>query len=363
MARVSLVMLLVSIVLKPTLAVYQLVQDYSGDAFWQGFDFFTDPDPTDGLVQFQSLEQANSTGIAGFIEGGNASFAIYMGVDTENVAPQGRASVRVSSTQSFQHALVIADIVHMPGGVCGTWPAFWMLGADWPHNGEIDIVEGVNDQPTNSMTLHTGQGAVVSNDTEFSGELITPNCDVNAPDQPMNAGCSIGDISNLTFGPEFNEAGGGVFATEWTADFIKIWFFPRGTFPDDIVSSHPAPSENWGTPNSLFQGSFNIDDHFKNLQIVFDTTFCGQWAGAVWNTSSCASLAPTCEDYVANNPADFADAFWAINTLQVFQDDGSEASNVTANSGQAKRGATRREPGRQGSLESRSGKKVLPIYS
>ncbi|KIW21780.1 uncharacterized protein PV07_12792, partial [Cladophialophora immunda] len=233
---------------QPALAVYQLIQDYSSDAFWQGFDFFTDPDPTDALVQFQSLEQANATGIAGFIEGGNASFAIYMGVDTENVAPQGRASVGVSSSQSFQHALVIADIVHMPGGVCGSWPAFWMVGANWPNNGEIDIVEGVNDQPTNSMTLHTGQGAVVSNGTDFSGELITSNCD----------------------------AGGGVLATEWTADFIKIWFFPRGTFPDDIVSSNPTPSENWGTRNSLFQGSFNLDDHFNNLQIVFDTTFCGQ---------------------------------------------------------------------------------------
>ena len=151
-----------------------------------------------------------------------------------------------------------------------------MLGADWPNNGEIDIVEGVNDQATNSMTLHTGQGAIVSNGTDFSGDLVTSDCDVNAANQSTNAGCSIGDISNLTFGSEFNNAGGGVFATEWTSDFIKIWFFPRGSFPDDIASSAPAPSENWGTPNSLFQGPFNIDDHFKDLQIVFDTTFCGQ---------------------------------------------------------------------------------------
>ena len=98
-----------------------------------------------------------------------------------------------------------------------------MVGQDWPTNGEIDIIEGVNDQSTNSMTLHTNTGPVISNTTEFSGDVITPNCDVNASDQPKNAGCSIGDISNLTFGPEFNQAGGGVFATEWTSDFIKIW--------------------------------------------------------------------------------------------------------------------------------------------
>jgi hypothetical protein len=276
MTPTTFLLLLVSMFFQAASAAYQVVQDYSGDAFWQGFDFFTDPDPTDGHVQFQSLESANSSGIAGFIDGGNASFAIYMGVDTEKIAPEGRAAVRVTSSQSFQHGLVIADIVHMPGGVCGTWPAFWMLGSDWPKNGEIDIVEGVNDQPTNSMTLHTSEGPVISNGTDFSGEVITLNCDVNAPDQPTNAGCSIGDISDLTFGPGFNEAGGGVFATEWSSDFIKIWFFPRGSFPSDIVSSSPNPSANWGTPNSLFQGQFNIDDHFKNLQIVFDTTFCGQ---------------------------------------------------------------------------------------
>lgn len=276
MRRTTVSLLLASALFPTTFATYQLIQDYSGDAFWQGFDFFTDPDPTDGLVKFQSLEEANSTGLAGFIEGGNSSYAIYMGVDTEEIAPQGRASVRVTSTQTFQHALVIADIVHMPGGVCGTWPAFWMVGENWPNDGEIDIVEGVNDQATNSMTLHTGQGVVVSNGTDFLGELFTADCNVDAPDQPANAGCSIGDNSNLTFGNDFNTVGGGVFATEWTSEFIKIWFFPRGTFPSDIASSTPAPSEDWGTPNSIFQGSFDMDDHFKNLQIVFDTTFCGQ---------------------------------------------------------------------------------------
>ena len=329
------------------IAEYRLLQDYSGDAFYQSFEFFTDADPTDGHVVFQSMEAANNSGIAGFLVSDNADRAVYLGVDSTDTAPNGRGAVRVTSTESFNHGLVIADILHMPGGICGTWPAFWMVGPEWPSNGEIDIVEGVNDQITNSMTLHTGSGPVVNNGTNFLGELVTADCDVNAVNQPTNAGCSIGDVSNLTFGNDFNTAGGGVYATEWTSDFIKIWFFPRGSFPADIASSKPNPSNSWGPPNSLFQGEFNIDDYFKNLQIVFDTTFCGQvrgysrhineevanhteqWAGDAWKQSSCASLAPTCEEYVTNNPSAFEEAYWAINTLQVFEDDGVE-TNVTS---------------------------------
>ena len=324
----STFLLLASTFIPSTIAQYALSQDYSGANFFTGFDFFTAADPTDGHVQFVDMETANQTGIAGIMSGGSADNAVYLGVDSTNVAPQGRGAIRVSSSQAFQHALVIADIAHMPGGICGTWPAFWMLGADktWPDAGEIDIVEGVNSQPANKMTLHTNAGVSVTNSTGFSGELVTPNCDIDAPDQATNAGCQIADTSNITFGSGFNAANGGVYATEWTSEFIKIWFFPRGSIPSDVASGTPTPSDAWGAPNSVFQGDFNMDEHFQNLQIIFDTTFCGQWAGVDWNTSSCASMAATCEDYVTNTPSAFADAYWAINTLQVFQNNGTNST-------------------------------------
>jgi Glycosyl hydrolases family 16 len=323
--RISL--LLASIFFTSSRATYTLSQDYTGANFFTGFEFFTGADPTSGHVQFVDMSTANSTGIAGIMSGGSAHNAVYLGVDSTTVAPQGRGAIRVTSTQTFQHALVIADIAHMPGGICGTWPAMWMLGAGktWPDGGEIDIVEGVNAQPANKMTLHTNAGVSIQNGTNFSGELVTPNCDIDAPGQATNAGCQIADSQSLTFGSDFNAANGGVYATEWTSDFIKIWFFPRGAIPSDVASGNPNPSDAWGVPNSLFQGSFNMDAHFQNLQIIFDTTFCGQWAGTDWPTSSCASLAPTCEAYVTNNPSAFADAYWAINTLQVFQ----QSNNMT----------------------------------
>lgn len=57
------------------------------------------------------------------------------------------------------------------------------------------------------------------------------------------------------------------------------------------------------------------------MQIVINTSLCGQWAGKEWNKteSSCLKLAPTCDEFVSKNPGEFKDAFWAINSVRVFQ--------------------------------------------
>lgn len=40
-----------------------------------------------------------------------------------------------------------------------TWPAVWEVDPlNWPFGGELDIVEGANDEGTNAATLHTGPG-------------------------------------------------------------------------------------------------------------------------------------------------------------------------------------------------------------
>lgn len=324
MVRSSTLALLVS-ALPSALATYQLSADYSGQAFFDSFDFFTGPDPTNGHVKYVSKDEANSSSLAGLMFGGNATGAIYLGVDSTTITPQGRPSIRAISSDTYNHALVIVDILHMPGGICGTWPAFWMLGStsDWPYAGEIDIVEGANEQPVNVMTLHTDAGVVVGNCTaNMAGTLVTPNCDANAPDQKRNAGCQVADHEyDVSFGSAFNENLGGVYAMEYTSQAIKIWFFPRGMTPEDVTAGTPDPSL-WQLPNALFAGDdLDLDNHFDELQLIFDTTFCGDWAGKVWTTDSCASKANTCEDFVTNNPDAFADAYWAINSLKVYEDD------------------------------------------
>lgn len=151
MKRVLTGLLLASTYASLGRATYNLQTDYTGANFFDGFDFFTDPDPTDGTVTFLDEVAANSTGLAGFIETANNTMAIYMAADTTSAGGDGRASVRVSSNEQYQHGLFIIDILHIPTG-CGTWPSFWLVGADWPNNGEIDIVEGVHLDVQNSVS-------------------------------------------------------------------------------------------------------------------------------------------------------------------------------------------------------------------
>lgn len=305
-------------------AGYVLVDDYSGANFFSGFSFFTGADPTGGFVRYVDAATASSSGLTSITTGKDGKPVVHIGVDSQNVTPGGRPSVRVTSNKAYNHGLVIADIAHMPGSICGIWPAFWMLGPNWPATGEIDIIEGVNDQGNNFITFHTSSGCSMNAGTTaksqiFSGVLKTPNCDVHAPNQGSNQGCQVASYRPGSYGDGFNAVGGGVYATEWTSQSIKIWFFSRADgIPQDIVDGRPDPA-TWGAPVAALGQGCVIDQHFENLNIVFDTTFCGDWAGGVWSsTPSCAAKAATCNDFVANNPQAFREAYWAINYVRVF---------------------------------------------
>jgi beta-glucanase (GH16 family) len=245
---------------------YSLVDSYDVTNFFSEFTFFTGPDPTGGYVDYQGAVPANQSGLAGFSKG-----AVYLGVDHKTVNPAGgRNSVRVTSNKAYTHGLFIADIAHMPGGICGTWPAFWTFGPNWPNSGEIDIIEGVNAQQTNSITLHTSEGCSLNGTGSLAGSVLASS------DCTGNNGCSFATANPLGYGAAFNAADGGVYAMEWTSSAIAVYFFPRALIPADISSGSPNPA-SWGTPVARFSGSgCDIDSKFKDNSIVFDTTFCGQ---------------------------------------------------------------------------------------
>ncbi|KAK6373558.1 hypothetical protein LTS17_008050 [Exophiala oligosperma] len=244
----------------------------------------------------------------------------------------GRPSVRISTKRSWTHGLFIGDFNHSPAGICGTWPAFWTLGPNWPYNGEIDIMEGANLNTYNGMTLHASPNCTIAGDSRLmSGQLQSSNC---AYYPNYNVGCSISDRRSQSYGTNFNTGGGGVYAMQWTSDYVAVWFFPRGSIPADITNKTPNPS-GWGLPAAEFQGSCQIDQKFQAHKIVMNNAFCGEYAGAstVWNssTNSCAASTgyATCNAYVAGQPGAFQNAYWSINSVRVYQlvDSGSSATS------------------------------------
>lgn len=111
-----------------------LKKNYQGSSFFDGFSFFTDADPTHGFVQYVDKSTAQSAGLIS-TQGGK----VIMRADNTTVSANGRRSVRITSNDAYSNsALVLLDLEHMPVG-CGTWPAFWMVGPNWPNSGEIDV--------------------------------------------------------------------------------------------------------------------------------------------------------------------------------------------------------------------------------
>ncbi|KAJ4348177.1 uncharacterized protein N0V89_009549 [Didymosphaeria variabile] len=332
---------------------YTLKDDLTYNNFFQNFDFFSGSDPTNGFVQYQTKDAATQNQLVGYFED---TQSVFLGVDYKNKDPKGRASVRVESTKTWNQGLLIADIRHMPDSTCGTWPAYWLLGQqtvgtdDWPKGGEIDLLEGVNLDSAAAVTLHTSAGCAVDNATSsiqsraesaFMGSMSTSNCDVAAEDQDKNVGCSIqapkltAQNNLATYGTDFNNAGGGVYAMEWTDSSISVWFLPRNSTTFASASSNATQTldpSTFGTPLAKFQGQgCDFQERFKNMRIIFDTTFCGDWAGKTWEESTCAAKtgAATCEEYVQNNPEAFADAYWEIAGLKWFEKSSASGSPST----------------------------------
>ena len=308
-----------------------LSENLTGDTFWEAFVFFTDADPTHGFVDFVGKDEAMSSGLAGV----NNQGQIFMNADSTNVsASTGRRSVRIASSKAYNKGLFVADLEHMPTG-CGTWPAFWMVGDKWPSGGELDIIEGVDEQDAVVTTLHTSDGCDQSGEDPelFTGtwqygiDREASNCFINAEGQWSNQGCGIGGAVG-TMGSQFNDAGGGIFAALWdpTGDqSISTWFFPAGAEPNDLKANAPEPS-TWGLPYARFALTDDAcpPSHFSNMKLVFDLTFCGDWDGATY-PQNCADeiqanqWPTTCEDFVANYPEEFEGARWLVNSIRVFE--------------------------------------------
>lgn len=309
----------------PPSSPWALTNSWAGNSFLNGWTFFTSPDPTHGIVDYIDEQAGRDAGILAFNNDGN----LIMRVESTPTVSGNRKSIRITTDVQFNGGLVILDAVHMPVG-CGTWPAFWTNGPNWPVGGEIDILEAVHDYTHNQATLHTSEGCTIastnSRDLGISGRVIAgTNCDVGAT---SNQGCGIRADTPLSYGVGFNGNGGGVYAMRWDSAGIAVYFFPRGSIPSDIGAESPNP-DSWGPAQARWPAaSCDPFRFFKDHHIIFDTTLCGDWAGGVWNGAgipgqeeSCAQRTgfATCEEYVRRNGDAFRDAYWEVRSVKLYQ--------------------------------------------
>ncbi|KAJ5550322.1 Concanavalin A-like lectin/glucanase subgroup [Penicillium sp. DV-2018c] len=309
--------LMLALLASPVAATsYSLVENWQGKNFLDYFNFHVGSDPTNGFVNYLDKESAERAGLVKLTDSGS----VYLGVDhvtkLDPHGKKGRDSVRIGSKKYYDKSLVIADIAHMPGSVCGTWPAFWSVGKEWPQDGEIDIIEGVNLQDHNEIVMHTA-GTCSLTDTDMTGIVNATGCGTDLG----TVGCVI-EGHQGSYGTSFNKQQGGVYALEWTADFLKIWYFPRHAIPPSITSGKPDVTK-FGTPMALVEESCDVASAFKAQSFVFDVTFCGDWAGGVFGNSGCpmtdADSFQSCHNYVANHPAEYKETYWEINSVKVYQ--------------------------------------------
>jgi len=309
--------------------LYVRSKSYIGVDFFAGWTFWTDPDPSGGVVQFVGFGQAAEAGLV------NATAdRVYLGVDMEDPVTPARRSVRIQSRATFNEGLFVATVDHVPTG-CGLWPAFWMYGEDpehiWPAWGEYDIIEGVHTRGRVMTSLHTNADCDQSSagaDEARRRWLPAPsgaaadNCNIYAKGQFENQGCSQ-QGPHASIGPEFNARGGGTYAAEWdpAAKYIRTWFWPRGHEPTDLLEQRPDP-DFWGAPYSYFSLDPYVCSprHFVNMRLVFDITFCGDLGGPTFQ-SDCPDVAMEmgCPEFVGRHPEKMRDAYWSIRALDVYQ--------------------------------------------
>ncbi|KAI1344770.1 concanavalin A-like lectin/glucanase domain-containing protein [Xylariaceae sp. FL0016] len=295
---------------------YILSEVYNSTNFFDVFDFSSKADPNGGHVQYQSSYDAFQAGLVEY-----KGDEMYIGVDYsgELTGGAGRKAVRLESQSTWNEGLFIADFTHLPKPTCGTWPAFWFLGPDWPNNGEVDIYENWNDLEFNRHTAHVASPSKIGECTISSdgmtSEVDSANCYDFSEGQYDYQGCSASSHTDT-----FGSASGGVFAMEFTSEFIKIWDWARTAVPSDIQSGTPSPSSLWGTPAYMIK-QCDIVEAFKNMQMILNIDFCGVAAQEdKWGASCRASTGyQTCSEYVAASYSDFAQSYFKVKDIKIYQ--------------------------------------------
>ncbi|KAK8113163.1 Endo-1-3(4)-beta-glucanase [Apiospora sp. TS-2023a] len=241
-------------------------------------DFEGGVDPTKGFVDYLPRKQAEARGLAK-VQGNQVRLAADS-TTVYSTKDKGRASIRLEAKDTFDSGLLIADIAHMPGSACGSWPAFWTFNFEEDPYGEIDIIEGSMFQDGNEVTLWTGNQCRFTN---IGSKKERNNCGTGGDEAK---GCGSMGPSN-SYGTPFNDVGGGALISDFQ------------------------------TKN----GGCDIARNIHTQSVIINIDFCGSEVSRSWweENEDCGRVASTCNEYVAKNPAAFVEAYWLIDSVKLFQ--------------------------------------------
>ncbi|KAK1921820.1 concanavalin A-like lectin/glucanase domain-containing protein [Papiliotrema laurentii] len=311
-------------------ATYPILESWKGDGFLDGFKY--DPSAYDNTTNGDVFwATPSNTSLIHTTSSGT----VVLKVDNETFVPynEKRYAPKLLSKTAYEKGTVwVMDAVHMPYG-CSVWPALWTQGPNWPAGGEIDIMEGVNNQTTNQMALHASDtGCVASTSASMSGNLTQSAC---SKDASSGAGCTIVDSATNSYGAGFAAAGGGVYVCEFGDEGVKIWFFTRSAVPSAVTdSAQSIDTGSLGTPVAFYpSSSCDVDKYLGPQTLTIDITLCGDWAGLdsiLQETCGALATDQTCyTTYVINQGDNYSTAYFELNYINVYSSASTSGANAT----------------------------------
>jgi hypothetical protein len=317
----------------------------------KGWSYFTGPDITHGEVTYRQGNPDLTDPSGNFYGSTKDQLVIKLSyVQAQSVVHID--SIRIRSAELFNYGLFVIDLEQIPYGQY-IWPAFWLNGLikggsndAWAISGEIDIIEG-GWQPgggknqLNTVSLHTSPGYKQTNMNNLgSGDCATCGEGANCKGLTCGKNGNTGEGNKCPFigcgaywpttngyGEAFKNNGGGIYACNLNCDgTMKFWFIPSDngvnmnyTKVKNIMSSNASLStsilDGLGV-ETLDLNDKNTGKTFDNLQIIINTTVCGDaYSGKDRDTcdkTEVDNLIKTDPDYVKN-------ASWKINTINVYQ--------------------------------------------
>jgi hypothetical protein len=135
------------------------------------------------------------------------------------------------------------------------------------------------------MAIHTGNHTDSTNICQKSttatqsGKNGPTDCSLTAG----TGGCTVMDSRTTSYGADFAQAGGGIFATQFDTSGVFIWFWERANIPAALTTASNATGvdpSTWGTPAAAYPSGDNCNtaQRFGPQTLVLDITLCGDWA-------------------------------------------------------------------------------------